>query len=110
MAATDAGLRSETGTSMLGHAMAWWVWILAVTFVVYLFSFQTGYSIVNPSVQKDTGISIAQVVQDGAGGDEPVWVVVLTHEAREGGVREALAEIDRLPVVRAGVRLIRIAG
>ncbi|MET3930039.1 MFS family permease [Lysobacter sp. OAE881] len=61
MAATDAGLRSETGTSMLGHAMAWWVWILAVTFVVYLFSFQTGYSIVNPSVQKDTGISIAQV-------------------------------------------------
>ena len=61
MAATDAGLRSEPGTSMLGHAMAWWVWILAVTFVVYLFSFQTGYSIVNPSVQKDTGISIAQV-------------------------------------------------
>ncbi|UTA53323.1 MFS transporter [Lysobacter soli] len=61
MAATDAGLRSEPGTSMLGHAMAWWVWILAVTFVVFLFSFQTGYSIVNPSVQKDTGISIAQV-------------------------------------------------
>jgi MFS family permease len=46
---------------MLGSAMAWWVWILAVTFVVFLFSFQTGYSIVNPNVQKDTGISIAQV-------------------------------------------------
>jgi len=55
MAATDAGLRNEH------HAMAWWVWILAVTFVVFLFSFQTGYSIVNPNVQKDTGISIAQV-------------------------------------------------
>jgi homoserine dehydrogenase len=62
------------------------------------------------------GVSIAQVVQDGAGADgagtadAPVWVVVITHEAREGDVRDALAEIDRLAVVRAGVRLIRIAG
>ena len=41
--------------------MAWWVWALAVTFVVYLFSFQTGYSIVNPEVQRDVGLSIAQI-------------------------------------------------
>lgn len=61
MAANKAETHSEPGTEMLGHAMAWWVWILAVTFVVFLFSFQTGYSIVNPNVQKDTGISIAQV-------------------------------------------------
>src|SRR6476620_2290358 len=45
----------------LGSGFAWWVWIVAVTFVVYLFSFQTGYSIVNPSVQKDVGLSVAQV-------------------------------------------------
>jgi MFS family permease len=45
----------------LGGAMAWFVWGLAVTFVVYYFSFQTGYSIVNPSVQKDVGLSVAQV-------------------------------------------------
>jgi MFS family permease len=44
-----------------GSGMAWWVWVLAVTFVVYLFSFQTGYSIVNPAVQKDTGLSVAQI-------------------------------------------------
>jgi len=57
-------------------------------------------------------ISIAQVVQDGTrgAGDEPVWVVVLTHEAREGDVRAALAEIDRLAVVRHAARVIRIAG
>lgn len=42
-------------------AKAWWVWILAVTFVVYLFSFQTGYSIVNPNVQQDTGLTVVQV-------------------------------------------------
>ncbi|MBA2538225.1 MAG: homoserine dehydrogenase, partial [Deltaproteobacteria bacterium] len=44
-------------------------------------------------------VSIAQVVQDGDASkpEQPVWVVVLTHEAREGEVRAALAEIDRLP-------------
>jgi len=66
-------------------------------------------------------VSISQVVQDTLGGlsgpaggrpagqDEPVWVIVLTHEAREGEVRAALSEIDRLPVVREKARLIRIA-
>lgn len=45
----------------LGGARAWWIWILAVTFVVFLFSFQTGYAIVNSSVQNDLGITVAQV-------------------------------------------------
>jgi MFS family permease len=45
----------------LGGAMAWWVWTLAVTFVVYLFSFQTGYAIVNPSVQEELSLSVAKV-------------------------------------------------
>lgn len=55
-------MTDSTGTApRLGGAHAWWVWALAVTFVVYLFSFQTGYSIVNPNVQKDVGLSIAQV-------------------------------------------------
>jgi homoserine dehydrogenase len=50
-------------------------------------------------------VSIQQVVQDAAG--DPVWVVVITHDAREGDVRAALAEIDRLCV--AQTRVIRIA-
>ena len=49
------------GAPGLGGPQAWLVWIIAVTFVVYYFSFQTGYSIVNSSVQKDVGLSIAQV-------------------------------------------------
>lgn len=61
------------------------------------------------------GVSIEQVVQDGAGdpaaaGASPVAVVVLTHEAREGAVRAALAEIDALAVVSRPARVIRIAG
>jgi homoserine dehydrogenase len=54
-------------------------------------------------------VSIAQLVQDSRG-DAPVWVVVLTHEARERDLREALAEIDALDVVRERARVIRIAG
>jgi predicted MFS family arabinose efflux permease len=49
------------GQPTLGGPQAWLVWIIAVTFVVYYFSFQTGYSIVNSSVQKDIGLSIGQV-------------------------------------------------
>jgi MFS family permease len=45
----------------LGGAQAWFVWALAVTFVVYYFSFQTGYAIVNPNVQKDVGLSVSQI-------------------------------------------------
>jgi homoserine dehydrogenase len=56
-------------------------------------------------------ISVAQLAQDGrAAAAEPVWVVVVTHEATERDVRAALAEIDALEVVRQPARLIRIAG
>jgi homoserine dehydrogenase len=56
-------------------------------------------------------VSIAQVVQEGTVGQaDPVWVVVLTHEAREGELRAALDEIGKLAVVCAPTRVIRIAG
>ncbi len=44
-----------------GGARAWWVWALAVVFVVYLFSVQTGYSIVNPNIQQSVALSVTQV-------------------------------------------------
>lgn len=50
-----------TGSAARGGAQAWGVWLIAVAFVVYLFSFQTGYAIVNPSVQKDVQLSVAEV-------------------------------------------------
>jgi homoserine dehydrogenase len=54
-------------------------------------------------------VSIAQVVQDAAVGPGAM-VIVVTHEAREGDVRAALAEIDALPIVREPTNVIRIAG
>jgi len=44
-----------------GGATAWLVWGLAVAFVIYLFSFQTGYSIVNASIRKEAGLTVVQV-------------------------------------------------
>ena len=40
-------------------------------------------------------VSIEQMVQEGGGG-KPASIVMLTHEAREGDVRGALHELDRL--------------
>jgi homoserine dehydrogenase len=54
-------------------------------------------------------ISIAQVVQDAALGPGAA-VIAMTHDAREGDLITALAEIDALPIVRERTNLIRIAG
>jgi MFS family permease len=45
----------------LGGLKAWWIWALTVMFVIFLFSFQTGYAIVNSSVQNELGLSVAQI-------------------------------------------------
>jgi homoserine dehydrogenase len=61
------------------------------------------------------GVSIEQVVQDGARAEAPsapgiARVIVLTHEAREGDVQAALVEIAKLQASVEPGRLIRIAG
>jgi homoserine dehydrogenase len=58
----------------------------------------------------DKGISIASVIQHDPGDDDddcnPVPLVIMTHMAIEEDLRSALAEIDRLDIVRApSVRL-----
>ena len=55
-------------------------------------------------------ISIASVIQKGRslqeGGTVPL--VMMTHEAKERNMGAAVAEIDKLPEVREGTRLIRV--
>jgi homoserine dehydrogenase len=53
-------------------------------------------------------ISIASVIQKGRQVEGSVPLVMMTHEAREQDVRLALAEIDKLNVVTAPTRLIRV--
>lgn len=49
------------GAASLGRARAWWVWSIAVAFVIYLFSVQTGYSIVNPVIQQSLTLTVTQI-------------------------------------------------
>ncbi|MGH7275817.1 MAG: homoserine dehydrogenase [Candidatus Rokuibacteriota bacterium] len=58
----------------------------------------------------DNDISIANVIQKGRGTREAVPVVMLSHEARERDMRQALAAIDRLPDVAAATTMIRVEG
>jgi homoserine dehydrogenase len=53
-------------------------------------------------------ISIAQVIQKGRKLGEAVPLVVLSHEAKERDVRQALEEIDRLRVVMGKTTFIRV--
>jgi homoserine dehydrogenase len=53
-------------------------------------------------------ISIATVVQKGRARAAAVPVVMMTHEAVEGQMRAALAEIDRLSVIGAPTVMLRV--
>ncbi len=56
------------------------------------------------------GISIANCVQRDGGGKEAghVPMIILTHKAIEGKVKEAIAEFEKLPVVVGKVKFFRI--
>ena len=55
------------------------------------------------------GVGIESLIQKGrASGRGSVPVLVQTHPASEGAVRQALEGIDRRPDVTAATRLIRI--
>ncbi|QAY73670.1 MFS transporter [Agromyces protaetiae] len=55
---TDAIVDPRT---RLGSPRAWLVWVLATTFVVWLFAIQTGYAVVSPEIQKSAGLSLKQI-------------------------------------------------
>lgn len=62
------------------------------------------------TVLGDHEISIAQVVQEGPRDpNRPVRIVLLSHEAREGNVRHALDQIEKLSTVVEPAAVVRIA-
>ncbi len=56
------------------------------------------------------GISIESMVQTAHEADDtaPVPIVIMTHEAREGAIQQALAEIDQLDIICQKTVFIRI--
>lgn len=45
----------------LGGGRAWFYWIIATTFVLFLFNLQTGYNIINPDLESSLSLSVSQV-------------------------------------------------
>ncbi|WP_213776287.1 MFS transporter [Caballeronia sp. dw_276] len=58
---TVSSKQTPAASFQLGGPRAWWIWALSVAFVIYLFSVQTGYSIVNPEVKKSASLTVEQV-------------------------------------------------
>jgi homoserine dehydrogenase len=59
----------------------------------------------------DANISIASVLQREAPEQQPgqpVPLIIMLHTARDRAVRDAVTEIDRLPVVKARTVLLRV--
>lgn len=48
----------QTGKYRLGGGMAWWVWILATLFVIYLFNIQTMFSDVQDEIQSTLNLDV----------------------------------------------------
>ncbi|MCC2031089.1 MFS transporter [Microbacterium allomyrinae] len=57
----DPTARASRRASRIGGPEAWLVWVLATTFVVWLFAIQTGYAVVSPEIQASAGLSLAQI-------------------------------------------------
>jgi homoserine dehydrogenase len=55
-------------------------------------------------------ISIASMIQKERAAAQAVPVVMMTHEARERDMRQALRSIDKLPVVAQATTMIRVEG
>lgn len=47
--------------SKTGGAKAWWMWIIATGFLLFLFNLQTGYNIINTSLARDLSLTVSQV-------------------------------------------------
>lgn len=52
------GATPSTSRYRLGGGMAWWIWILATLFVIYLFNIQTMFSDVQGEIQKTLNLDI----------------------------------------------------
>ncbi|MDD2319795.1 MAG: homoserine dehydrogenase, partial [Geobacteraceae bacterium] len=53
-------------------------------------------------------ISIESMIQSARIAGETVPIVIMTHEARESGIRSALDEIDSFDFIKEKSKLIRI--
>jgi len=85
----------------LGGGQAWINWLLGVAFVVFVFTFQTGYAITNIDMTKDLSLTVAQV---GFIGSIYTWAFAVAQFA-SGSILDRLGFRWVLPIAAAVVTL-----
>lgn len=87
--------------SQLGGLQAWINWLLGVAFVVFVFTFQTGYAITNIKMTKDLSLTVAQV---GFIGSIYTWAFAVAQFG-SGSILDRLGFRWVLPIASAVVTL-----
>ena len=90
-----------TVRTKLGGGQAWVNWLLGVAFVVFVFTFQTGYAITNIDMTKDLSLSVAQI---GFIGSIYTWAFAVAQFA-SGSILDRLGFRWVLPIASAIVTL-----
>lgn len=87
--------------SQLGGGQAWINWLLGAAFVVFVFTFQTGYAITNIDMTKDLSLTVAQV---GFIGSIYTWAFAVAQFC-SGSILDRLGFRWVLPIAAAVVTL-----
>ncbi len=90
-----------TTDSKLGGFQAWINWLLGVAFVVFVFTFQTGYAVTNVNMTDDLGLTVTQV---GIIGSIYTWAFAVVQFA-SGSILDKLGMRWVLPAACAIVTL-----
>lgn len=88
-----------TSNSTLGGGMAWVNWLLASAFVVFVFTFQTGYAVTSGGMQDDLKLTVAQV---GLIGSIYTWAFAIAQFA-SGSILDRFGIRWVLPIASAFV-------
>ena len=89
---------TTTEFSKLGGPAAWLNWTLGVAFIVFVFTFQTGYAVTNVAITSDLKLSVVQV---GFIGSIYTWAFAIAQFA-SGSILDRLG-IRVLPIAAAVV-------
>lgn len=91
----------SSSKSQLGGGQAWINWLLGAAFVVFVFTFQTGYAITNIDMTKDLSLTVAQV---GFIGSIYTWAFAVAQFC-SGSILDRLGFRWVLPIASAVVTL-----
>ncbi len=95
----NVSTRQSTGQQGLRHPLAWVIWGLAVTYVVYKFQTQSSYAVLNASIAESLSLTLSQVGELGA-------VYAITYAAMTIPAGGLLDRYGARMILSAGVAMV----